>query len=148
MVKPNGKEDFAVSALHRKRDAIVAEIGELEIATQNLIIQLGHIDAALKIMRPETTIAPTVFHRVAAHPRSKRGENMRPILVALHQASGPLMVRDIARAMLIAQGKPAQRVSQDARAVVRLVLRDLKKKGVVPPVGLDGPAQTWELVRD
>lgn len=126
----------------------MAQIGEKEIEVQSLVIQLGHIDAALKIMRPEIALT-ALPERLEPRPmRHKRGENSRPILHVLHSAKEPLTVKQIARGMLIAQGKPAQRISETAREITRQVLRDLKRKRVARQVGSDGPAAMWELVRD
>ncbi len=148
MTKANGKEDFGVTSLCRKREEIMAQIGEAELTLNSLIIQLGHLDATLRMLRPEIALA-ALPERLEPRPlRHKRGEHSRPILHALHVAQGPLTVKEIARAMLIAQGKPAQRISSTAREIVRSALRGLKAKRVVRPVGSDGPAQTWELVRD
>ena len=148
MTKASGKEDFGVTSLCRKREQIIGQIGEHEIALQSLMIQLGHVDATLRILRPEIALTALPERKEARPVRHKRGENSRPVLHALHTAPGPLTVKDIARAMLIAQGKPAQRISSDAREIVRSVLRDLKRRGTARAVGSEGPAQTWELVRD
>lgn len=148
MTKANGKEDFGVTSLCRKREEIVSLIGAKEIELNTLVIQLGHIDASLKILRPEIALTGLPERPDPRPVRSKRGENSRPVLHALHTAQGALTVKDIARAMLIAQGRPAQRISSGSREVVRQVLRDLKRRGVVRPLGLDGPAQTWVLVRE
>ncbi|HCK83509.1 MAG TPA: hypothetical protein DHW63_03020 [Hyphomonadaceae bacterium] len=147
MTKANGREEYGVTTLCRKRAEIVSEIGEKEIALQNLVLQLGHLDAALRIMRPEIAL-PALPDRHLIRRSTKRGDVSRPVIQALHEARGPLTVKELARAMLIAHGKPAQRVSEEAKESVRSLLRQLRKRGDVRPMGLDGPSQTWELVRE
>ncbi len=148
MTKANGKEELGVGTLCRKREEIIAQIGVHEIALDSLLIQLGHLDAALRILRPEISLAALPERKEPRPVRHRRGENSRPVVHALRTAKGPLTVKEIARAMLIAQGKPAQRVHEGAREIVRQVLRDLKRTGAVRACGLDGPAQTWALVRN
>lgn len=148
MTKANGREDNGVASLCRKRAELVSAIGEKEAELQTLVLQLNHIDAALNIMRPEIATPGLPPSHVRPRRPTKRGAVSRPILAALHEARQPLTVKDMARAYLIAQGKPAQRVSEDARESVRRIIRLMQRQGVVRAVGMDGPAQIWELVRE
>lgn len=109
----------------------------------SLTAKLVHLDATLTMLEPDI-----VLEGLPEKPRQrvKRGANTRPVLVALHQAQKPMHVKDLARALLIAQGKPGLRVTHDAMEATRQALRWLKRRGQVRACGLDGAAQTWELV--
>ncbi len=148
MTKANGKEENGVTSLCRKRAELVTAIGEKEAELQSLLLQLNHIDAALNIMRPEIATPALPPNHVRPRRPTKRGAVSRPMLASLHQATHPLTVKDMARAVLIAEGKPAQRISESARESVRRIIRIMHTQGIVRAVGHDGPAQTWELVRD
>jgi hypothetical protein len=148
MTQANGKEESGTASLIRKRFQIVSQIGEREIELQNLVLQLGHIDAALRILKPEIALTALPEKPAIIRNPRRRGEVSRPILATLHAATGPLTVKDIARAVLLARGKPALRIREDDRKGVRRILCYLQKQGAVRAVGMVGPAQTWELVRD
>lgn len=148
MTQANGKEESGCASLLRKRFEIVSQIGEREIELQNLVLSLAHIDAALRILKPEISLtAMPEKPAIIRNPR-RRGEVSRPILATLHAATGPLTVKEITRAVMIALGKPALRIREDDRKGVRRILNYLKRQGAVRSVGMEGPAQTWELVRD
>jgi hypothetical protein len=148
MTKANGKEENGVASLQRVRASLVSQIGEKEAELQILVQQLAHLDATLNLMRPGIELEELPERPAILGPRVKRGEHTRPVLTALHQAKGPMTIREIARAVLLAQGKPALRISGDACNNVRGALRKLKPKGAVRVVGTDGQTQTWELVRE
>ena len=138
-------EQYAVAGLRRKRDALILEIAEAETKVQLIMMNLGHEDAALRLLQPDI-----LLEALPAKPmkkRAPRGFNARPVMAALHQASGPLSTRDVARALLQAHGKPALRVHREAYEAARNVLRDLKKRGAVRALGNETD-RTWELVRD
>lgn len=142
------KEDYGVASLKRKREEIVSEISETEVKLQALILQLAHMDAALRIIRPEIALPKLPPRPTVNRVTTRRGEISRPILAALHQAEGPLTVKELARAMLIARGRPAIRISEDACETVRAVLRPMIKRGEVKAAGMEGKSQTWRLARE
>jgi len=148
MTQANGKEESGVASLLRKRFEIVSQIGEREIELQNLVLSLAYIDAALRILKPEIALTAMPERPVIIREASKRGEVSRPIIAAMHKATGPLTVKEITRAVMIAMGKPALRIREDDRQRIRRSLATLKRRGAVRSVGMEGPAQTWELVRD
>lgn len=148
MSKVNGEEVFGVQSLLRTRESIIQQISDAENLMQSLVLQLTHVEATLKILRPEIAMTPVRKRPPLTRPHVRRGTHIRPIMAALHEATRPVTVWDLARAYLIAQGKPGIRVSKDAREIVRQVMRKLLRKGIVRVHGHDGPAQTWELVRD
>jgi hypothetical protein len=138
-------QPYAIAGLRKKRDAILTEISDAEAKVQALILQVGHIDAVLRMLQPDILLE--VMPKKLRHRRAKRGDHTRPVLDALREAKAPMTVRQCAQAILVAHGKPAQRVHMEAYEAARGVLRVLRKRGVVRPHGMDGAAQTWEMAR-
>lgn len=139
-------ERYAIAGLKRRRTALLGEIAETEAKAQTLIIALGHIDATLTLLQPEILLEALPQH--PNPPRVKRGENTRPILSCLHQAGRPMSTQALARALLIARGKPAIRVGREAKEAARQVMRQMVRAGTARKVNERGDEETWDLVRD
>ena len=141
-------EQYAIAGLRRKRDAIVTEIGDPEVKLQLLTMNLGHVEATLRMLQPDILLEALPTTPILK--RAKRGENSRPVLAALHAANGrPVSTKECARAILHAHGKPALRVHKEAYEAARASLRDLRRRRQERALGPgDGSGQTWKLVRD
>ncbi|MFZ1431213.1 MAG: hypothetical protein WAS21_31190 [Geminicoccaceae bacterium] len=109
--------DIATAALIRKRAELAGEIEALDATLSQLRADLAHLDAAIRIMSPDTdpeAIRPKKPSRKGCDWFG-RGELARMVLDVLRE-QGPLGHAEIARAIMERKGLPAG----DAVAVKRV----------------------------
>src|SRR5215217_3220351 len=105
--------DIATSALIRKRAELAGEIKALAARCDQLRADLVHLDATIRIMCPEMA-RPKVSGR-GGSDWFGRGELGRMVLDTLREATTPMQVETITRAIIAAKGLPA-----DAKALRRI----------------------------
>ncbi len=138
-------KNAAIEELRSQRASLLLQVASAELKVHTLMMDLTHVEAALRILKPGITFPD------ASRPkqeRAGRGEVSRPILAALRIAQGPVTTRDLAKAILQAKGLPAVRISTRALEQARYALKELRARGVVVAAGKEGPMQTWALVPD
>jgi hypothetical protein len=94
-----------LSGLIAKRAEIAGEITHARAELRRLIIDLGHVDAAIRIFDPDFDVdgiapkAPTPLYNV-----SFRGEFVRIILDMMREAKGPVTTKEIALHVMRGRG--------------------------------------------
>lgn len=110
--------ELATAALIRKRAELAGEIEAQDATLSQLRADLVHLDAAIRIMSPDTdpeAIRPKKPSRKGCDWFG-RGELARMVLDVLREAQGPLSSTEIARAIMERKGLPVG----DAVAVKRV----------------------------
>ncbi len=110
--------ELATAALIRKRAELAGEIEAQAATLSQLRADLAHLDAAIRIMSPDTdpeAIRPKKPGRNGCDWFG-RGELARMVLDVLREAQGPLGHAEIARAIMERKGLPVG----DAVAVKRV----------------------------
>jgi hypothetical protein len=97
--------DHALSGLVAKRADIAGQITQVRATLRQLIADLDHVDAAIRIFDPEFNIegikpkAPAALYAV-----SFRGEFVRVILDRMREAKGPVTTKEIALHVMAGRG--------------------------------------------
>jgi hypothetical protein len=107
---PEGSLDIAARALSRKRAELADKAEHLARQLDRLQADLAHHDAAIRILCPEARpelIKPKVPGRRGCDWLG-RGELGRMVLDTLRQATAPMQVRAIARAIVAAKRLPVE----------------------------------------
>ncbi len=144
-------EPHIVSALRKKRAEMGGYIADLERKINREQANLAHIDATIRLFSPDTNpdaIPPKRAYRRTRYFRS--GELSKLTLNVLRATNGePIAAADIARAVMLAKGLPANDDALAALVVHRVltVLRRLAKRGTVVKTGKSRDAQ-WALTKD
>lgn len=139
------------NALVKKRAEILFEIGELEKRIERLQTELVHLDAVLRMFRPDfkAESLPVRHRRPTKSPYFRHGELTKRIYDAL-RVKGTIASLDVAVAAMHEKGldpesDPVTRTDFVRR--VTLQLNDLCRKGKVEKVG-KGRTMRWRLASD
>ena len=136
-----------VSALRLKRAEISGHIHDLEKRITRQRANLANLDATIKLFSPGTN--PDAIPPKRAYRRTRyfaRNELSRLTQDALRTAPGPLTSAEIAAAVMLAKGMPADDAAFKEIVAARAltVLRRLTKRGAVVKSGISRNAQ-WAL---
>jgi hypothetical protein len=136
-----------VSGLIDKRREIAGRIEHTQRLLNDLISDLDHIDATIRIFDPDADLG-----RAKAYPPRNgafKGEMLRFVLNALRQAQEPLTSLSIARQVMEGRGLDLgdDRMVITIRKRVGACLWKLGAKGVVTKVPMAGEYKGWQLNR-
>jgi hypothetical protein len=143
--------EVAMNALVAKRAEILFEIGEAEKRIERLQAELAHLDAVLRMFRPDFKAEglPVRHRRPTKSPYFRHGELTQRIFDALRErgeiASADVAVQAMRNKGLDAEHDPVTRTDFVRR--VGLQLNDMARKGKVERVG-KGRALRWRLKTD
>jgi hypothetical protein len=136
------------NALVTKRAEILFEIGNLEKQVERLRTELVHLDAVLRMFRPDFKAEglPVRHRRPTKSPYFAHGEMTRRIFDAMRERGGVTSLEIAVAAMhdkgLDPDADPATRADFVRR--VTLQLNDMFRKGKVEKIGR-GRAMQWQL---
>jgi hypothetical protein len=150
MTDNNESNIVAANALARKRADILFEIAEAEKRAEQLRTELVHIDAVLRMLRPDLDLdaLPVRHRRPTKSPYFAHGELTQRIFDALRR-DGAAAVGDIATDAMRDKGlDPAhdEATRHDFAKRIGLQLQDMRRNGHVEKVGGRGPSARWRLV--
>lgn len=142
--------DYMVTGLAKKRGELAGEIDATHERLRELVNQLEHIDATLRIVAPDMVveaIRPKAFR--PPEDWSKRGQMSRLVLSILRTADEPLTTREIAAQMLLerAMDTTDQRMLRTMTKRVACALRDQRDKGRARSEDGPGTYQLWQIIR-
>jgi hypothetical protein len=150
MSQNNEATTIAANALARKRAELLLEISEAGKRIARLRTELVHLDAVLRMLRPDFAAAglPVRHRRREPSPYFAHGELTKRIYDAFREAgSTPIASVDVALKAMRAKGldpdndKPTR---TDFVRRVTLQLGDMARKGKVERIGR-GPALRWRV---
>jgi hypothetical protein len=148
MTEKHEGHTVTANALVAKRADILFEIGELEKRIEQLRTELVHLDAVLRMFRPDfkAEALPVRHRRPTKSPYFAHGELTKRIYDAM-RISGSIASPDVAVAAMRDKGldpdnDPVTRTDFVRR--VTLQLNDLVRKGKVEKIGR-GRAMRWKL---
>ena len=145
--KPTGAH--ALSGLIAKRAEIAGQIEATRAGLQKLIVDLDHIDAAIRIFDPDHDVSGIRAKRTAQVTR--RGDSIRQILDMLRGAEVQMTTRQIALQVMAARGHSIN----DAALVLTMTrrvgasLRSYRENGTIRSIkdGRYGKYDLWEIAR-
>ncbi len=138
----------ALNGLIEKRAEIAGRIDVMQREMRDLVAQISHIDAAIRIFDPSVDLGdikpklPPRFHAF-------KGEVSRLILNALRETGKPLPVSDLT--LFVAAGRA---INPDDKPFMRTLsrrvgacLRNLRKKNLVVMTRPPGSLGHWDIKR-
>ena len=136
-----------IAGLVDKRREIAGKIEFTQRSLNELIADLDHIDATIRIFDPD---ADVTLHKPKIYPTKHgafKGEMRRFVMAALRQAAGPITSLEIAKGVMQGRGLAANddRTTILIRKRVGACLWKLSKSGVVRQVPMAGEYKGWVL---
>lgn len=137
-----------MTGLVKKRAELAGEIEAGHNRLRQLVNDLEHLDATLRLVAPDMeieAIRPKAFR--PPDDWSKRGQMSRLVLSILRQTKEPLTTREIAAQMLLerAMDTDDQRMLRTMTKRVATALRDQRDKGRVSSEEGPGNYQLWQI---
>jgi hypothetical protein len=93
-----------LAGLVEKRAQIAGEISHTRARLRQLIIDLDHIDAAIRLFDPNYDVEGIPQKIPSAAHRALRGDLTRATLDALRDAPGPMTTKELARHIMAERG--------------------------------------------
>ena len=138
-----------LAGLVEKRSEIAGKIAHVRADLRQLIIDMDHIDAAIRIFDPAFDPEGIRPKRFPAGHVTYRGELVRIILTLLREAPGPLTTKEVARHIMVERG---QNTADDAMVTVMTrrtgaLLRHYRERGSVRSIKdpRRGQFDLWEI---
>ena len=132
----NVERPNTLAGLVEKRAEIAGKISHTRAALRQLIIDLDHVDAAIRIFDPSYDVEGIRQKIPSAAHRAIRGDMTRATLDALREASGPMTTIELARHVMAERG-----LNTADKALLQLftrrtgaLLRWQKKRGILRSV--------------
>ena len=140
-------ELHVVSALIAKRAELAGQIERIQAELRQAVTDLDHIDASLRIFKPDIDLAEISPRRVPPVHQSFRGEVSRVILEALRATTRPLDTVELGKRVMEARGLDTgdkQLVRTFSRRA-GACLREWRDRGIVRSSPGPGQRSVWEL---
>ena len=142
---------FALSGLIAKRADIAGQIDAARLSLRRLIVNLDHVDAAIRLFDPDFDIASIRHRSYPVAQIARRGDSIRLILSILREATEPMTTKQIALRVMAVRGLN----SNDPNLVLTITrragasLRSYKDNGTVRSIkdGRYGKYDLWEIER-
>lgn len=143
------ENEHVLSGLIRKRAELAGEIDHLTSVVQEKMIELDHLDATIRIFKPDIDLETVKPKPVPPRHQALPGEMIRGVLTILREAKEPLTSMDITLRLM-------QRRSMNAadKGLVRTVskrviacVRHNRVKGLLKSTKTPGQQLLWEIKR-
>ena len=143
------ENEHVLSGLLRKRAEMAGEIDHLASVVQQKMIELDHLDATIRIFKPDIDLATVKPKTVPPRHQALPGEMIRGVLTVLRESKKPLTSMDITLRLM------ERRVLNTAdKGLVRTVtkrviacLRHNRHRGLLKSTKTDGQQLLWEIAR-
>ena len=138
-----------LAGLVEKRAEIAGKISHARAALRQLIIDLDHIDAAIRLFDPKYDVEGIGQKIPTAAHRALRGDLTRATLDALRDAPGPMTTQELARHVMAERGLNTADISllQLFTRRTGALLRWQRKRGILRSVKdpKHGRFDLWEI---
>jgi hypothetical protein len=143
-------DSHVVSALKTKRMEVAGQIEALQGQLRQAVIDLDHVEAALRLFDPDVDLAALPPRKVAPVSYDTKGDTGRIILETLRESPRPLSTEQVNHAVMV-----ARRLDTNDKALCRTMMRrtnaNLKhwkaKRGLIRSMPGVGQQLLWEMVR-
>src|ERR1700761_2510186 len=141
-------DTHVVSALKEKRVQVASQIESLQAQLRQAVIDLDHVEAALKLFDPEVDLSALPARKIAPVSYDTKGDTGRVILETLRTATKPLTTAQVCEAVMI-----ARRLDTNDKGLCRVMMRrttaNLKhwsrKRGLIRSLPGIGQQLLWEV---
>jgi hypothetical protein len=143
------ENEHVLSGLISKRAELAGEIDHLTSMVQQKLIELDHLDASIRIFKPdidlETVKAKTVPPRHQALP----GEMIRGVLTVLRESKAPITSNEITLRLMKRRAMNAADKGLVRTVTKRVIacLRHNRAKGLLKSAKAPGQQLLWEIAR-
>jgi hypothetical protein len=142
-------DPHVVSALKEKRIQVASQIETLQAQLRQSVIDLDHVEAALKLFDPEVDLSALPARKIAPVSYDTKGDTGRIILETLRTATKPLSTAQVCEAVMV-----ARRLDTNDKALCRVMMRRTtanlkhwsKKRGLIRSMPGLGQQLLWEVV--
>jgi hypothetical protein len=143
-------DTHVVSALKEKRIQVASLIESLQGQIRKAVIDLDHVEAALRLFDPDVDLAALSPRKVAQVLYDTKGDTGRVILETLRTSMRPLTTAQVCEAVMKARG-----LDTNDKGLCRLMMRRTnanlkhwaKKRGLIRSMPGPGQQLLWETVR-
>lgn len=141
-------EKLVISALVKRRSALVGEIEYTQQQVKKMLSDLEHLDAT--ILQFDSDYRVEAIKPKGFRPPSdwaNRGEMSRILLNVLRQAAEPLTSQDIARELIASRGLDTNDIKLLRKMTKRcgVALRGQRDNGLVKSAQAEGMFMVWEI---
>jgi hypothetical protein len=141
-------EKAALNGLIAKRAELAGRVDSMQREMRDLVIAIGHVDAAIRLFDPNVDI-DDIKPKLPARFHAFKGEVSRLVLDALRESGKPMPVSDLTLIVSAGRGlnpddKPFMRVLSRR---VGACLRNLRKKKLVTMTRPPGSLGHWDIIR-
>jgi len=143
------ENDHTLSGLLRKRAEMAGEIDYLTSVVQQKLIELDHLDATIRIFKPDIDLETVKPKTVPPRHQALPGEMIRGVLTVLRESKEPITSAEITlrlmkrRVMNTADKGLVRTVSKRVVACVR----HSRTKGLLRSTKTPGQQLLWEIAR-
>lgn len=142
-------DTHVVSALKEKRIQVASQIEALQDQLRQAVIDLDHVEAALRLFDPNVDLAALPPRKVAPISYDTKGDTGRIILETLRTATKPLTTEQVCQAVMV-----ERRLDTNDKALCRTMMRRTnanlkhwaKKRGLIRSMPGPGQQLLWEVV--
>jgi hypothetical protein len=143
-------DTHVVSALKEKRIQVASQIESLQGQIRKAVIDLDHVEAALRLFDPDVDLTALSPRKVAPVLYDTKGDTGRVILDTLRNSMRPLTTAQVCEAVM-----KARNLDTNEKSLCRLMMRrtnaNLKhwqrKRGLIRSMPGVGQQLLWEVVR-
>ena len=141
------EHEHVISGLVRKRGEVAGQIDAAQNTVRQLMADLAHIDATLRLFQPNINLSGVKVRVVPGHAAALYGEMTRNIMDVLRGASEPLAVADIVTAVMAKRGLAADdgALVDSIRKRVGAALRTCKVRGTATSAHGRGLQLVWRV---
>ena len=141
-------DPHVVSALKEKRIQVASQIEALQGQLRQAVIDLDHVEAALKLFDPEVDLSTLPARKIAPVSYDTKGDTGRIILETLRTATKPLTTAQVCEAVMV-----ARRLDTNDKGLCRVMMRRTtanlkhwsKKRGLIRSMPGPGQHLLWEI---
>lgn len=143
------ENENVLSGLLRKRSEMAGEIDHLVSVVQQKMIELDHLDATIRVFKPDIDLETVKPKTVPPRHQARPGEMIRGVLTVLRESKKPLTSMDITlrlmerRIMNTADKMLVRTVSKRVIACVR----HSRAKGLLKSTKMPTQQLLWEIAR-
>jgi len=137
---------LTIAGLQAKRCQLTRLHRQLEDEAAQLLKDIEHVDACLRLFDPEIQLMRVCFTRKHKNPPAPKGQLRRFILDQLRAADEPLTSRDLIDAWGKTHGTPDGTVKH--RYLVKRIsatIQSIKSTGVLESAGSESGCKLWRL---
>jgi len=146
--RPDKALPHVVTALIAKRAELAGRIEHLQEELRQAVIDLGNVEATLRIFAPDVEIPNLAPRQVPPALPPMRGDTTRIVLSAIHAAERPSTINELTEVVMRARGLDVENVTlfRVMSKRVGACLRNLKnERGVLRSMPGPGQQHLWQM---